>query len=191
MLFQKPLKRIEIQEIGVEENTRQREAIAKVQAAQSTAKKELEAKDKQMFQHFTERPLPLEGGSESQPLNTTKCSNPPLQLQSISNIQPTDMQSVPENSLMDTEIVFDSKHTSVVSISNSAESKITTQKDSSAQSPLPQVSEGGIMSIKTILAREPPHSSFQFQADFKVLKNDLHAFYLYFKVTISFVCCIS
>lgn len=44
---------MEIEEIALKEDTERKAAIASVEAKQSSAKKQIEAKDRQMFEKFT------------------------------------------------------------------------------------------------------------------------------------------
>lgn len=173
---QKPLRRLEIQEIGVEQNTKQKEAIAKVVATQSTAKKEMEARDKEMFEHFV-------GHSACGVTDTAKTIS--------RDLENRDMQATCEDNTA--EHCETKKNESVEAYSdlNPAAVDTATKKSdisrkrthSTDLKPVPlQTHTSGSASLAGVLEKDPPQTSFQFQADFKVLKSDLHAFYNYFKV---------
>lgn len=53
MILQKPLVRIQIEEIGGEDDTHRRAAIEEVEKSQSEAKKQITSQDNKMFEKFT------------------------------------------------------------------------------------------------------------------------------------------
>ncbi|KAK7101607.1 RNA polymerase II-associated protein 3-like [Littorina saxatilis] len=176
----KPLRRIEIEEIGIKENTERKAAIAKVEAQQSSVKKEIEAKDRQIFEKFTgkasgdtnkSRDSKLNGDAESQVFASTENGS-----QTYSHNSHTCEKDVAgsKDSKLDNSIVPPVK---TVAQANKKKDSKGSQKETSTPKPISP--RGGVVAHP--LEREPPQTSFQFQGDFKVLKNDLQAFYAYFK----------
>lgn len=181
----KPMRQILIEEIGVKENTQRKEAIAKVEATQSAAKKDLEAKDRQMFQRFT-----AESG-DAGAVGTMPANNEGVGMESEQktvHVSDTRISKTVHSEQHNGEGNRDdtpSKSSSMDSQASSAESArqySQKQAKSSGTKPLsPRSGGSGITSVSSILDREPPQTSFQFQADFKVLKTEDEAFYQYFK----------
>lgn len=174
-LLQKPLRRIEIEEIGLKGNTERKAAIASVEAKQSSTKKEMEAKDQQMFEKFTVKASGDMGEakliSESRvTFNTTSDSCAQSEVPQVS----------PEE---ETPVILSAVSNSNTVASDSQRQETSRlQNGSSRSKPISPREGGGLTSVSSTLEREPPQTSFQFQADFKILKNDLQSFYTYFKV---------
>lgn len=161
-----------------------------MEAQQSKAKKETEAKDRQLFEKFTTK-------SSS---DTTECTivqdtkvNGDIGHTPFIGSAPS-VTNTPMSGFSKPRIVEVSKSDSpseletTLSSSKTADSgnlsKTRVQKSQNQTSGLKPNSphEGvGSTSIASVLEREPAQTSFQFQADFKILKNDLLAFYSYFK----------
>lgn len=170
----KPLRRIEIEEIGLKEDTERKEAIARVEATQSSAKKAMEAKDRQMFEKFT-----VKGSGDAD----------------ISNAEEKKAVSDSHVSARDTSEVCE-KEQSVTNVKESASSNADAPSKKSASSGKQNKNSSKLQNgsaskpssprdngdfIASTLEKDPPQTSYQFQADFRVLKNDLQAFYTYFK----------
>ena len=186
-LLQKPLRRIEIEEIGLKEDTERKAAIASVEAKQSSAKKEMEAKDRQMFEKFTVKASGDMGeakvnGDSGVSFNTTSASCTQSEVPQVNHQEkiPTE-DSKSENSAVPSAL-SNSQTVETVASSNQRQETGRLQNESSRSKPTSPREGGGLTSISSALEREPPQTSFQFQADFKVLKNNLQAFYTYFKV---------
>nr|KAG5704305.1 hypothetical protein BaRGS_012614 [Batillaria attramentaria] len=180
----KPLRRIEIEEIGVKENTQRKEAIAKVEAAQSAVKKELEAKDRQMFERFTADSVSVRQSSAANGGDRNDGQMTPGDIPALRNSQMQEVPASQQNGI--------AQHTNASGDSSSVNSKISStdsgkqnsqkQTKPSVAKPLsPRSAGGGLNSVDSILNREPPQTSYQFQADFKVLKSEDEAFYAYLK----------
>ena len=186
--MQKPLRRIEIEEIGLKENTERKAAIAKVEAKQSSSKKEMEAKDQQMFEKFTVKASGDMGqekanGESRVSFNATgdSCAQSELPQVNRSDETPT---AAEESRSEDSAVPSAPSDTRTVAPDNRRKDRSRLQNGSSRSKPASPLEGGGLASVRSALEREPPQTSFQFQADFKSLKNDLQAFYTYFKVSV-------
>ncbi|XP_060064899.1 RNA polymerase II-associated protein 3-like [Ylistrum balloti] len=158
---QKRLRRIHIEEVGMEEDLERRSAIHKVKEGQSEAKKIITARDEVMFDKFTSsNPTPVEEHSSL--------------IQSVSpspdNKSSTVMIEELTNNTNDLSLDLSEK----VKMEKTAEK--TSQKVNSADSPRDRGSES--VSPRGL---QTPQSSFQFQSGYKMLKNDLEQFYMYIK----------
>ena len=173
--MQKPLRRIEIEEIGLKGNTERKAAIASVEAKQSSTKKDMEAKDQQMFEKFTVKASGNMGEAklinESRvTFNTTSdsCAQSEVSQVGLEEKTPIILSAV--------------SNSNTVASDRQRQETSRSQNGSSRSKPISPREGGGLTSVTSTLEREPPQTSFQFQADFKILKNDLQSFYTYFKV---------
>ena len=134
--------RIQIEEIGGEDDSQRRTAIEKVQKSQSEAKKHITSQDNKMFEKFTKTDHSTSDNSSGK--SDKKLSEPSKRVKSSS------------------------KNKDVVGLG------------------LQTVANGVPEESKSVSPRslQVPQSSFQFQTDYKVLKNDLESFYYYVKVSI-------
>ncbi|XP_062589376.1 RNA polymerase II-associated protein 3-like [Saccostrea cucullata] len=139
----KPLRRLEIEEVGIEETDIRQAARSRVEESHSSQRKETESKDNQMFTKFTS-PGMINAGSTQ---HTVQESTPVINSDNSSKSQ-TDQKL------------------DLSSVQNEAKTSISPR------------SEGKSVSPRSFSV---PASSFQFQADYKVLKNDTTAFYNYLK----------
>lgn len=139
----KPLRRLEIEEVGVEETDIRQAARSRVEESHSQQRKETESKDNQMFAKFTNPGM----------------INPPA---------PTPQTQEPKP---------------VITNSSSTKTASETKLDLSSVQSETQTSVSPRSELKSLSPRSfsVPASSFQFQADYKVLKTDMSAFYDYLK----------
>lgn len=143
------MRRLDIEEIGIEETDTRQAARSRVEESHSQQRIETESKDNQMFAKFT-TPGMINARSTPQTLKESK----PV----ISNDNSAKSQS-------DTKL-------DLSSVQNGTKASVSPR------------SEGKSLSPRSFPV---PASSFQFQSDYKVLKNDTSSFYDYLKVRI---CCI-
>ncbi|XP_056000993.1 RNA polymerase II-associated protein 3-like isoform X2 [Ostrea edulis] len=140
----KPLRRLDIEEIGIEETDTRQAARSRVEESHSQQRIETESKDNQMFAKFT-TPGMINARSTPQTLKESK----PV----ISNDNSAKSQS-------DTKL-------DLSSVQNGTKASVSPR------------SEGKSLSPRSFPV---PASSFQFQSDYKVLKNDTSSFYDYLKM---------
>lgn len=140
----KPLRRLEIEEVGVEETDIRQAARSRVEESHSKQRKETESKDNQMFAKFT---------------NPGMINFPAPTPQTIQESKP------------------------VINNSSSAKPMSDTKLDLSSVQSEAQASDSPRSEVKSLSPRSfsVPASSFQFQADYKVLKTDISAFSDYLK----------
>ncbi|KAL5013578.1 hypothetical protein ScPMuIL_007848 [Solemya velum] len=133
----KPLRRLEIEETGFDDDEQRKAAIAKVVESQSEIKKIITEKDDKLFEKFSS--LQKQGSSAT----TTKRTEP---------------DQLTENNLtMNTCSDMTGQMVKNVTTTHEANKPVSTE-----MCPLPE-------------------TSYQFQADYKRFKNNLEAFYKYFK----------
>nr|XP_022296918.1 RNA polymerase II-associated protein 3-like isoform X1 [Crassostrea virginica] len=141
----KPLKRLEIEEVGVEETDLRQAARSRVEESHSRQRKDTESKDNQMFAKFTSPGMINAGSSQN----------------IVKEPKPVIMNGSAVKSQTDTRLDLSSVHS-----------------ETSPQASVSPRSEAKSLSPRSFSV---PGSSFQFQADYKVLKNDTAAFYDYLK----------
>jgi len=172
--LQKPLRRIEIEEVGFEEDLEKQTAITRAKASQGQMKKNITQKDEQMFEHFIDNPRKHESFVEEHTrqrhaqIITKGTDNSVPKIVEVE--KPVDKDTVKEEFKLDL----------------SEENKIKTSKQSKSVSPRTT----GSVSPRTSESVSPrsmavPQTSFQFQADYKILKNNLEHFYQYIKVLLA------
>ncbi|KAK3104066.1 hypothetical protein FSP39_024146 [Pinctada imbricata] len=149
----KPLRRLDIEEIGVENDSERQTAIARVQEGQSQAKKRLEAQDGASFEKFTSQ-------------NSTDSKKQSVIASSSKDNQPK-AKSVIDKS--------DASNDKVETQNMKSEHKKNSSSMQASTSPRPSAGSTSPRSLGV------PTSSYQFQADYKVLKRDQDAFYQYMK----------
>lgn len=139
------MRRLEIEEVGVEETDIRQAARSRVEESHSKQRKETESKDNQMFAKFTNPGM----------------INPPAPTPQ------TDQEPKP-----------------VINNSSSTKTASETKLDLSSVQSEAKASVSPRSEVKSLSPRSfsVPASSFQFQADYKVLKKDMSAFYDYLKV---------
>lgn len=139
------MRRLEIEEVGVEETDIRQAARSRVEESHSKQRKETESKDNQMFAKFTNPGM----------------INPPAPTPQ------TDQEPKP-----------------VINNSSSTKTASETKLDLSSVQNEAQGSVSPRSEVKSLSPRSfsVPVSSFQFQADYKVLKADMSAFYDYLMV---------
>ena len=147
-LFQKPLRRLQIEEIGLDDGKTIREAIAKTEASQSDAKRRVTEQDGKMFEHFVSPNQSLASGDLQVLDHGGKSQAGEASGQGEQNGQS-------EQSGLDPQ-----------QVEGPSTKQAPTNTLPSASPRVPAV----------------PTSSFQFQADWKILKKHPDKFYLYFKV---------
>uniref|UniRef100_K1QQK9 RNA polymerase II-associated protein 3 n=1 Tax=Magallana gigas TaxID=29159 RepID=K1QQK9_MAGGI len=135
----KPLRRLEIEEVGVEETDIRQAARSRVEESHSKQRKETESKDNQMFAKFTNPGM----------------INPPAPTPQ------TDQEPKPVINKTESETKLD-----LSSVQKEAQASVSPRSEVKSLSPR---------------SFSVPASSFQFQADYKVLKTDMSVFYDYLK----------
>ncbi|OWF42333.1 RNA polymerase II-associated protein 3-like [Mizuhopecten yessoensis] len=161
----KRMRRIHIEEVGLEEDLERQSAIHKVKEEQSDVKKTITARDDVMFEKFTSSsPSSInEQSSFTKPESTSSDKdNKKVMIEELTN-------GTSELSLNLSEKVKKEKGTSSKS-----------QKTADSPSGSPRGSDGGSESVSP-RSLQTPQTSFQFQSDYKSLKNDLEKFYDYVK----------
>lgn len=134
------MRRLEIEEVGVEETDIRQAARSRVEESHSKQRKETESKDNQMFAKFTNPGM----------------INPPAPTPQ------TDQEPKPVINKTESETKLD-----LSNVQNEAQASVSPRSEVKSLSPR---------------SFSVPASSFQFQADYKVLKTDMSAFYDYLKV---------
>lgn len=182
--LQKPLKRIEIEEVGLDDDTERQVAMSKTLSAQSETKKNIVQQDSTDFQRFTANSpadiasLAANSGAKSDSGASSLISEV-NEIESVVNGQES-TKPVPKTS--------DSKVCDKNSKTKATESSCTANKP--FKKPVSEnsnnSSKGGTSprSVNSVQAKEfsVPTTSVQFQADYRRLKSDIEAFYQYFKV---------
>ncbi|XP_060589596.1 RNA polymerase II-associated protein 3-like [Ruditapes philippinarum] len=166
---QKPLRRITIEEVGVDE-VDIRSAVAKAEASQSQAKRDIVEKEGDSFMRFTANsPADITSLSvRNTSVNTDPCSE--------SNSDKTKTicdKDLPNGDRNQPTAVTNSK-TKDVSVNKSRQVGNVNYSGSNTSAS----SRGGQTSPRDNLI---PVNSVQFQADYRRLKSDKQAFYQYFK----------
>ena len=159
-LFQKPLRRLQIEEIGLDDGKTIREAIAKTEASQSDAKRRVTEQDGKMFEHFVSPNQSLasgdlqvlDHGGKSQ---AGEASGQGEQSEQGGQGEQSEQGGQGEQRGLDPQ-----------QVEGPSTKQAPTNTLPSASPRVPAV----------------PTSSFQFQADWKILKKHPDKFYLYFKV---------
>ena len=159
-VFQKPLRRIQIEEIGLEKEEEEKRLLRKnvesVLATQSKVKKHVMARDEATFDAFVKQ-------QKDAPCNRVNNGN----IQSNVTADETvsgDVNNITRNGAESPREVLCSEATSVVeSSSECCPNKETSPRTSPRLPPVPT-------------------SSFQFQADWKILRNNPELCFQYFKV---------
>ncbi|XP_076447781.1 RNA polymerase II-associated protein 3-like [Babylonia areolata] len=175
----KPLRRIEIEEIGLKEDTERKEAIARVEAKQSSAKKAMEAKDREMFEKFTVKASGDNGEAFAKDMK-------PVGEKASADTVRDEPQSRLENAGEGEQCLTNLKADAASKVNAQSAVSKSEKRDSSGKllngssASKPSSPREGVSFIASTLERDPPQTSYQFQTDFRVLKNDLEAFYTYF-----------
>lgn len=158
---QKRLRRIHIEEVGLEEDVARTSAIHKVKEAQSEAKKTITAQDDVLFERFT-----------------SKSDSPMVNGQS--KFAPSPSQGSPEKQkIVEIEDLTNWTGEMSLDLSEKEKTKKSTADSSPSQSPRGTDASGESLSPRSL---QIPQTSFQFQSEYKMLKNNLEQFYNYIKV---------
>lgn len=190
-LTQKPLKRIEIEEVGIEDVLERKAAKAKTLSAQSEAKKDIVERDSADFQRFTANsPADIAKFAAGISSSEKKNGNSVLLEEESSNIPNGDLQ-VKSNNPSDSD-VCDSDGRLALNVSNPKQTdknKVTdTNKHFHSDRTSESNSKKGGSSPRSVSCTQKqglsiPTTSVQFQTDFRQLRHDIEAFYQYFKVS--------
>lgn len=191
----KPLKRIEIEEVGLEDDLERKSGIAKVEQGQGQVKKALMEKDNQMFEKFTAK-SPADIGklhtqSQSSQVNPseehlnqhTVLSNGVDEHQNTrpTNPKPKICDNIEQVHL---DVNLDLRALNNDS-ANSSDKKLETNTtlESSTKRNIVKTKVPSPRSHGDISPREKPvpTTSFQFQADYKSMRHNSEAFYQYLK----------
>ena len=150
--LQKPLRRVQIEEIGNDRDEAQRRAVQEIKSSQSQATKDITARDEELFQRLA---------GKDKPADSTQAVSPP-QGQGQEDLK-INLSEVTEE---DTKVKI-TKEPSSESQKHSVKSPPSSTSSTPTTSPrMPPV----------------PTTSFQFQTDWQSLKNHPEKFYQYFKV---------
>lgn len=153
VFLQKPLRRIEVEEIGVDEDDI-KSAIQKIEASQGASKKLITAQDSETFQKFV--------GNKTGTILTRESEEPESDRElHIPNIQ--DLGGS-ENAEED------------------ATEQLSQMPKSSAKSAMADMYSPPVSPRTSPRIPGTPVNSYQFQTDWKVLKDDNEAIYQYLKV---------
>ena len=176
----------------MKDDSERKAAIAKVEATQSSVKREMEAKDQLTFEKFVRK----SSGDGSEEVDSDPKVN--------GDVHGSDKlpgHGEPDRTAGNTAVTQATPEpaASAQTVSQSEKSvrsgsqggRSAGQQSSSTRNPrpgpspvtMPSQKQTGA-SISGALDRDPPSTSFQFQADYRVLRTDLSAFYAYFKVMI-------
>ncbi|XP_033744838.1 RNA polymerase II-associated protein 3-like [Pecten maximus] len=157
----KQMRRIHIEEVGIEEDLERQSAIHKVKEGQSEVKKTITARDEVMFEKFT-------------------TSDPSSNNEQSSFTKPVSTSSDKVSKTVMIEELAESTSELSIDLSEKVQKEkitcSTSQKSNSVDSP----SDGGSESVSP-RGLQTPQTSFQFQSGYKVVKNDLEQFYMYIK----------
>ncbi|CAH1785180.1 unnamed protein product [Owenia fusiformis] len=171
MRSKKPLIRLDIEEIGVDNEEQKRtEQIKEVKSSQSEVKHKMVEKDEKLFEQFTENASPA--SIVNMMSHSKRTPNKPSADEVIGV-----KASIEEIDGTDVKETVSSKRKSISPRinSNTAQSNTLVKKTSPMTSPRDTQTD--------LSPRIPPvpQSSFQFQTDCKVLKKHKEKFYTYFK----------
>ncbi|KAL3852272.1 hypothetical protein ACJMK2_015936 [Sinanodonta woodiana] len=182
----KPLRRIQIEEIGLEDDEERKASVCRVKEGQSAVKKQISERDEKMFEHlYIDSPGDIAatmGHFQSERdynRNSVNHGDTTEELTSVISSQ-KESSSMENSSIQDTDM-SDSKTKSGIFVERldlKSHPKVpSADKDQS------KVSMSSPVISPTTSPRDlpVPQTSYQFQADFKVLKNNPEAFYRYFK----------
>ena len=168
---QKPLRRIEIEEIGEdEEATRRRQQMSSAQSKQSALKQRITARDGEQFDkllsnHSSSHKVATNGAAAGHHVNYSSISSPADIMLNVTSGESSTQNGV--DSAVEASVDGDSDTTDVIPRpSATATTNGSHHKPSPATSKLPSV----------------PSTSYQFQADYKMLRSNPELFYQYFKV---------
>ncbi|KAK3584877.1 hypothetical protein CHS0354_023462 [Potamilus streckersoni] len=180
----KPLRRIQIEEIGMDEDEERKASICRVKEGQSAVKKKISECDEKMFEHFyIDSPGDIASAmGHVQPernsnQNFITIKNTSEELTSVISSQ-KESSSLDNSRMQDADISDAKSGISVERLDLGSHPKVpSVEKDQS------KVSMSSPVISPTTSPRELPipQTSYQFQADFKVLKNNAEAFYRYFR----------
>ena len=147
------MRRLEIEEVGVEDDSNRKAAIARVQEGQSQVKRNMEAQDGEMFQKFTSQ-------KSSEPKKQMPVNKTAVSTSDATGHKPESVKSDGESMRL--------------KLTNGHQEHVKPNKTSTS----PRLSEAST-SPRSLAV---PTTSYQFQTDYKVLKNNTQAFYEYIKV---------
>ncbi|WAR25055.1 RPAP3-like protein [Mya arenaria] len=181
----KPLVRIEIEEVGGEEDRSQSVAMANTLATQSQVKRDIMEKEAEEFQRFTTH------GDTNGTVGFTSpgCITSPADIASPADIG---RQNLNANNI-DSDSVGKNGSKTGVSVTVVGENSGDTctiaadkqlsqiKSDSQTRTVRTKPSGSSTVSSPRKLPQSVPTTSVQFQADFRQLKHDIEAFYQYFK----------
>jgi len=152
----KPLRRMVIEEIGDDREEEQRAARSQAQASHSAAAKQVQAKDGQLFDRLHQAVIEEEATASTSPADDLR-----LKIEDITS----------------DKVNGDDKDTC-----QSNSSQLPTSKTQVAPNAKPVISSSQAPSpISSPRCPKLPTTSYQFQADWKVLRNKPEMFYQYFK----------
>ena len=163
--MQKPLRRIEIEEIGLKDGMRieRKAAIAKTEASQSKVKKETEAKDQQMFEKFTMKASGDSVGKVTEVLGDNQSNKDTKTDSRIETI--SEVQNCKENDTKSKSVDSNAKRKDDNRASNTDTNKgsnpVSANKGSNES--LTSKTPSSPRESSSALEREPPQTSYQFQ----------------------------
>lgn len=167
----KPLRRIEVEEVGLDDDELQKTAIAKLIANQSDTKKQMTQRDNQMFEQFTDS----SDSVQKKVQNNISMDDKNQTSRNKENISDKSHQKIvkPEfNSTSDQDSTVKTSRLKTVPKTTDTKLDLSSVSDSKHSDDSPSVSPRSLPA---------PQTSFQFQKDYKVVKNNLEAFYNYLK----------
>lgn len=167
----KPLRRIEVEEVGVDDDELQKAAIAKLIANQSDTKKQMTQRDNQMFEQFTDS----SDSVQKKVQNNISMDDKSQTSRNKENISDKSHQNIvkPEfNLTSDQDSTVKTSRLKTVPKTTDTKLDLSSVSDSKHSDDSPSVSPRSL---------PVPQTSFQFQKDYKVVKNNLEAFYNYLK----------
>ena len=149
-MLQKPLRRVPIEEIGIEETENQKRFKHKLESdiARETVRNELDAFDK-----FIPKELSTVGHDETN--NGNHCSD---------------------------KLVFTSNTDSLATAESASPVRVMTYGHLCETERLTNIPVVRSDIVKFVAPLAAPSNSFQFQAEWKILKNNAEEFFAYFKV---------
>lgn len=165
------MKRIEIEEVGLDDDAERRAALSKTLSAQSEAKKNIVERDTADFERFTVN---------------SPADIPVLAANQSSENDNKDSDLVNSESKLNTpngriELVDASSGESSV-CDKKTKTKKTTEVSKEVNGALKGNTSPRRVNLAPKLEFSVPATSVQFQADYRQLKADVEAFYQYFKV---------
>lgn len=168
----KPLKRIEVEEVGLDDDELQKAAIAKLIASQSDTKKQMTQRDNQMFEQLT-------GSSDlvkSEVLKNISINDKNQTSGNKENKQDKSQQNIVKSELKSSNDQDNTTGTTrlkpSVAMTTDTKLDLSSVSDSKHSDDSPSVSPRSL---------PVPQTSFQFQKDYKSVKSNLEAFYHYLK----------